>query len=633
MDCGRVRIALILALALIVAVTPFSFAAAKKYSEAPMLTELVKKGKLPSVERRLPEDPAVVNPVEEIGQYGGTWRRGWFGPSDASGPARITYDPILRWDITGTKIEPNVAKGWTLSKDARSLTLYLRKGMRWSDGEPFTVDDIMFWYEDVVLNDELTPVKPSWMRVGGILGKVEKLDNYTVRFTFASPHGLILQYLATAEIFLPKHYLKNFHPKYVQAARLEKLTKEAGYQSWYQLFQAKNDWISNPERPTHRAWKVINHPSSTQWIMERNPYYWKIDPAGNQLPYIDRVVHTLMENIEVLNMKALAGELDMQFRHISIDNYPLLMDNRDKGNYRVLVWDTGDGSNHMLMFNQNYHEDEAIGNLLRNRDFRRALSLAINRGEINEICYLGLGQPRQMTVVSTCPTFKEEFARAYADYDPQKANEILDKLGLKRGKDGFRLLPDGRPLALTISVVPAFGPWVHATELVQGYWEKVGIKVAVQVEERALHYTRMAAGAHQISVWNMDGAFYPQFLTYPYWLVPYANVSRIAPLTGVWYQTGGKAGEAPTGDLKKVIELYDRVIRTPDSRERLRLAEEIVRLNSENLWSIGTVGLAPATMGIGVVKNNFRNVPQKALSDVTLYSPGNTHPEQYFFKR
>ncbi len=602
------------------------------YSEAPALAELVKEGKLPSVEERLPEEPLVVEPVEEIGQYGGTWKRCWTGVADVSGPVRITYDPTLRWSEDGKRIEPNVAKGWNLSEDCKELILYFREGMRWSDGKPLTADDVLFWFEDVVLNEDLTPVAPIWLTAGGS-AKMEKLDDYTIKLTFSNPNPLILQWFVGVETFLPKHYLKDFHPKYVVKENLEALTEEEGFEFWYQLFHAKNDWISNPERPTHKAWKPINLPSSSLWTMERNAYYWKVDIAGNQLPYIDHITHTLASDADMVTMKAVMGEIDMQFRHILISNYPLLMENRDKGDYRVIVWDTGDGSNCQLMFNQNYHEDEDMGELIRNKDFRIALSLAINRDEINQLCYFGLGEPRQATVIPSCPTYEEKFAKAYIEYDPEKANDILDELGLNRDKDGFRTFSSGKVAALTIELTQAFGPYVDVAELIKGYWEAVGVKTAIKVEERSLHYTRIRAGLHQIAVWNMDGAFYPQFLTYPYWFIPYAADSRIAPLSGVWYQTGGRGGEEPEGDLKKVISLYDEAIKTADPNERLTLAKEIIKLHSENLWTIGTVGLAPATQGIGVVKNNFRNVPEKALSDVTLNSPGNTHPEQYFFKK
>ena len=169
---------------------------------------------------------------------------------------------------------------------------------------------------------------------------------------------------------------------------------------------------------------------------------------------------------------------------------------------------------------------------------------------------MGWGRtPRQATVIPSCPTYEEKFAKAYIEYDPEKANDILDELGLNRDKDGFRTFSSGKVAALTIELTQAFGPYVDVAELIKGYWEAVGVKTAIKVEERSLHYTRIRAGLHQIAVWNMDGAFYPQFLTYPYWFIPYAADSRIAPLSGVWYQTGGRGGEEPEGDLKSNITI------------------------------------------------------------------------------
>lgn len=225
-----------------------------KFSEAPMLQELVKQGKLPPVEKRLPEEPAVIQPLEEIGQYGGTWRRAWLGPSDSPGPGRITYDNTLRWDLTGTKIMPNVAKSWKISKDGKTITLSLRKGMKWSDGAPFTADDVIFWYEDIVSNKEITPTFPVWLTTGGIPGKIKKVDDYTVQIQFEHPNGLILEFLAANWIFAPKHYLKQFHPKYTDQKTLEEAYKKAGFDAWYKYFQNRNDWIQNPDLPTIRAW-------------------------------------------------------------------------------------------------------------------------------------------------------------------------------------------------------------------------------------------------------------------------------------------------------------------------------------------------------------------------------------------
>ncbi len=607
-----------------------------KFHEAPMLRVKVAAGELPPVEERLPEEPLVLIPVEEIGQYGGTWHRAWTGPSDAPGPGRITVDNILRHDPDGKKVLPNIARAWKLSDEGRTLTLYLRKGMKWSDGVPFTADDIIFWYKDIILNDELTPAKPSWMIVGGKLGEVEKIDDYTVRLHFVQPYGVLLDSLAIyggqGGFFAPRHYLKQFHPNYTSEERLEKMVKEEGFNYWYQLFMAKNDWIQNPDLPTLRAWKPINEPTATHWIMERNPYYWKVDTAGNQLPYLDRVTHVLAEDPEVINLKAMAGELDFQLRHLMLNNYPMFMEASEKGNYRVVTWESGFGSDVAFSPNLTYKGDPVLRDIIRDRRFRIALSLAINREEINELCYLGLGEIRAATVPPQNPAYREEFGKKYIEYNPERANALLDEMGLRWDKDHkYRLRPDGKTLSLTIEVVAGiFGPWVDASELVKEYWEEIGIKTAVKTEERALWYQRLYAGEIQVAVWSFGQVLFP--IIRGLRLIPFARECPFAPLIGEWYVSRGKSGVEPWGDLKKVLDLWEKAKLTVDREKRIQLTQEILRINAENVWNIGILR-APATMCMGVLKNNFRNVPEVALSDTNLNSPGNANPPQFFFKQ
>ncbi|MBC7320947.1 ABC transporter substrate-binding protein [bacterium] len=606
-----------------------------KFSEAPMLQELVKQGKLPPVEKRLPEEPAVIQPLEEIGQYGGTWRRAWLGPSDSPGPGRITYDNTLRWDLTGTKIMPNVAKSWKISKDGKTVTLSLRKGMKWSDGAPFTADDVIFWYEDIILNKEITPTFPVWLTAGGVPGKIKKVDDYTVQIQFEYPNGLILEFLAANWIFAPKHYLKQFHPKYTDQKTLEEAYKKAGFDAWYKYFQNRNDWIQNPDLPTIRAWKPSNPPDSKVWVMERNPYYWKIDTAGNQLPYIDRITHELVANAEMVTMKAVAGELDMQLRHINFMDYTLLKENEKKGDYRVIRWLPALGADVGIFINQNL-KDQVLKKFFTNPRFRQALSIAINRDEINQLIYHGVGKPRAATVIPQSVYYDPSVEKLYAEYDPAKANKILDDLGLKkRGPDGYRLRPDGKTFSVTINVAPVFGPWIDVCEMVKGYWEKLGIKTAVNTMERALLYSRAYAGDFEMMAWSVDRSSQPW--SYPCWWVPMTNECFYAPLTGVWYTTGGKGGEEPTSpELKKIIELYNKMKVTTDATVRTRLAKEILRLHAKNVFVIGTVGLVPSTMCVGVVKNYFKNVPDEthgAVSDVIFNSPGNGFPVQFFIKK
>jgi len=606
-----------------------------KFNEAPNLAELVKQGKLPPVEKRLPDEPAVIEPLEETGQYGGIWRRAWLGPSDSPGPGRITYDSTVRWNLTGTNIIPNVVKSWKISKDGKLITLYLRKGMKWSDGEPFTADDITFWFDDIASNKELNPVFPSWLAPGGVPGKAKKIDDYTVELSFTQPHGLILEFLAINWIFAPKHYLKQFHPKYADQKKLEEEAKKAGFNTWYQYFQNRNDWIQNPDLPTIRAWKPANPPDSKVWIMERNPYYWKVDTAGNQLPYIDRITHELVTNAEMVTMKAVAGELDMQLRHINFLDYTLLKENEKKGEYRVIRWIPALGADVGIFVNQNVKDPE-LKKLFTNIRFRQALSIAINREEINQLIYHGVGKPRAATVIPQSPYYDPSIEKLNAEYDPARANKLLDSLGLtKRDKDGFRLRADGKTLSITINVAPVFGPWTDVCEMIKGYWEKIGIKTAVNVIERALLYSRAYAGEFETMAWSVDRSSQPW--AYPIWWVPWTTESFFAPLTAVYFNTKGSGGEPPaTEDLKKVRELYDKMLTSPNPAQRQKLAHEILRLHAKNAWVIGTVGLVPSTMCIGVVKNYFKNVPDEtngAVSDVMFNSPGNGFPVQFFIKR
>lgn len=607
-----------------------------KFNEAPMLAELVKQGKFPPVEQRLPKSPLVVTPVEEIGQYGGTWRRAWLGLSDQWGPNKICHEHLVMFDKGGTKVLPNIAESWKVSRDAKVYTFKIREGIKWSDGAPLTTDDVMFWYEDFILNKDLTPTVPTWLTAGGKPCKIVKVDTYTFRVEFEQANPLFLINICKSggnQFFLPKHYGKQFHIKYTSKEEVEKKAKDAGFQFWYQLFDARvsnsNAWLQNPELPVLHPWRNTTLPTATTMIFERNPYYFKIDPAGNQLPYIDRIAHALVENREVITMKAVAGEIDMQTRHISLPDYTLLMENRAKGNYRVLNWKQGVGSDVMICLNQNV-KDPTLRKLFEDRRFRQALSVAINRDEIWKLVYLGMGKPRQCSLISGVAFYDPEWEKMWTEYDPKKANELLDRIGLnKRDRDGFRLRPDGKTLALTITFPSGiFGAWSDVLEMVKKYWESVGVKVAIQPVERSLYVTRCNAGDLEIGVWNFDRN--AAVMSDPGRLLGTVTDGPWAPLYGQWYSTGGKGGEEPKGDIRKIYDFWDKAKATADEKQRERFFKEIINLHKRNIWMIGIVGELPQPV---VVKNNFRNVPDGVIWDDTLRSPKNARPEQFFFKQ
>ena len=600
-----------------------------KFAESPQLAELVKQGKLPPLEQRIPKNPLVVTPYEEIGQYGGTWRRTWSGLSDSAGPYKLCSEHLVMFNKNGTKILPNVAESWKVSRDAKTYTFKLREGIRWSDGTPLTTEDVVFWYEDIILNKDLTPTIPNWLTSGGKPLKLEKIDTYTFKVEFEEPNALFLISIGKMggghTFFAPKHYLKQFHPKYTPKEKLDELVKKAGLQNWYQLFGNMNDFLQNPDLPVIYPWKATNLPTATLQIMERNPYYWKIDPEGNQLPYIDRITHTLLGSAgETAVLKAISGEVDMQERGLVIDNYTLLMENRTKGNYRVLRWPQGTGASPAILLNQNV-KDPVLRKIFEDRRFRIALSLAINREEINQLFYLGLGEPRQASIISGAPFYDPEWEKAYAEYDPKKANEYLDKMGLtKRDKDGFRLRPDGKTLILTIEY-SGDRPYM---EVIKKYWEAIGVKVFLKPLERSLYVTRAQAGEIEVGVWGFDRNV--AILSDPGHLLGTVVEAPWAPLYATWYNTGGRGGEEPKGDIKRIYELWDKVKSTIDEKQRDRYFKEIINLHKKNIWMIGIVGEVPQLI---VAKNNFRNIPDGLLWDDNIRSPKNARPEQFFFKK
>jgi len=615
--------------------SPISFSQ-KKYNEAPMLAELVKQGKLPSVEERLPENPLVIKPVEEVGAYSGDLKIALLGPGDTGN----IYWPFIResfltWDITGTKPTPNLVEKWSVAQGGRAFVFYLRKGIKWSDGQPFTADDVMFWYEDILLNKELTPVFPAWLTTAGSPVKITRVNDYTVKFEFNRPNPGFLEMMtfkgSETVIIHPKHYLKQFHPKYTPIEKLKEMAQKGGFAEWYQLFANRNDYIQNPDRPTLNAWITTGAlAGKTTHTLVRNPYYWKVDTAGNQLPYIDRIVATIAENTELVNMRVLNGEVDLDFGHLTLPNYPLLKDNESKGGYRVFLYKTMVGSQLALMPNLN-HKDPVLNKLFNSRDFRIALSLSINRDEINQLCFLGLAESRQATVVRECPYYTEGIDKLYTEYNPKRSNEILDSLGLtKRDKDGFRLRPDGKTLAITIEYPPLgeFGPWNDVIELVARYWQSIGIKTAPKSVDRSLFELRAQSGELDVVVWAWGRGLHP--LIEPMYVFPYSPIRTGAPLYGLWYSSGGKSGKKPSGDVLKAVQLYDTFQITTDPEKRLALGKELIKLSAENLWSIGTVGIAPVPV---VVKNNLRNVPEKSFREWVCLQISHTRTEQFFFKK
>ncbi len=595
------------------------------YSEAPMLAALVKAGKLPALDERLPKEPQVVEPVDEIGQYGGTWRRVATRAMDNRLSDRMGYEPIVRRARDATSVIPGIAKSWEVLDGGRTYVFYLREGMKWSDGDTFDADDLVWMYDEVWTNEELTPSFPTWLKVFEEKVTVEKVSDYAVKYSFPSPNGLFLEIVTFRGpyMFTASHYMKQFHPNYADKNDLAKMVKEKEFEFWYQLYLDRNDIRGNPEAPTIRSWKLMTELPATRVVAERNPYYWKVDPQGQQLPYIDKVVYDMVESGEIANFKAMAGEIDMISRYMAFGNYTLFMENADKGDYEVYLW-KNPGSD-VLNLNLTY-ADPMMRKLFQTKNFRLALSYAINRKEIADIAYLGVGEPWQALPVEEDPFFVPP---KYLDQDVNKANQLLDEMGLsKKGSDGFRLGPDGKTLALAIESYGSeeAGGASDGLELVKEYWQKVGIKTSLKFEDRSLWTARRAAGEIQVAAYLTAGIHWAVDAN---WFIPMWTGNAWAPEYAKWYESGGKAGEEPIPEIKELQDLFDKMTGTADEAERTRIGKQIIRSHVENVWIIGLVRY-PA---IAIVKNNFKNVPRDAIQSWRLMTPGYTNPEQYFFKK
>lgn len=610
--------------------------------EAPMLQEMVKAGSLPPLEERLPVNPLVVEPVEMIGKYGGTWRAGLRGGSDNAWMYRtIGYDQLVTWTRDWTAVEPNIAESWEVSADATEYTFKLREGLKWSDGAPFTADDILFWYEDIVMNTDLNPSVPNWMRSGDEPAVVEKIDDFTVKFTFAQPNGVLLLRLASPDgppvVSYPKHYMQQFHltynPKVVEEAT------SAGFADWMAYFNSKTggggccEYFDNPELPTMNAWRITQGygENTTSVRAERNPYYFKVDTEGNQLPYIDYIAFDVGNDVETLVLKALNGEIDYQDRHIAtFNNKAVFFDGQEAGGYRIIEKQTADNNVMEISFNLN-SLDPMKNEIFNNLDFRAGLSHAINRQEIIDLVYVGQGEPWQAAPFEASPYYNEQLAHQYLEYNTDLANELLDKAGLtEKDADGFRLGPDGKRFSFTIDVPTVNTEHIDMLELVEKYWAAVGVEMKPNVIDRALGQQRLEVLEHDANVWGGPGGIGFGTLLDPRNFLPVHGHSRYAY---AWYQywvnPEGPLAQEPPASVLKQFDLYNQVNAAADPAEQTRLMREIMQIAADNFYMIG-ISKPPAPYGIAA--KNLRNIMDNMPTEWQYPTPAPSDTFQWFFE-
>lgn len=590
-------------------------ALAVPYNESPMLKTMVAAGELPPVEERLPDEPIVEDPLE-IGVYGGVMT------TTPWPPHYMTDEYILTVELPGyVKPMPNIAKAWEINEDATEVIFYLHEGMRWSDGALFTADDWMFWYNDVEGNTDLTPIRRTWYAIGGVHGLLTKIDDYTVKWTFVETFGSFVDSLAEwpnrgAQPFAPAHYLKQFHTDYASAEALEAKMKEGGYDTWMDLFGTKMDpyGTNNPERPVLGAWIVQNELGSEIQIYERNPYYWKVDSAGNQLPYIDRIEVPRSAGMEANLLRVIAGEIDFcgQTCLGGLSNFTVVMENQENGDYRTVRKTEGEGAANVgTMFFNVSHKNPAKRELFNNLDFRKALSVALNRREIIDVGYKGVGLPSQVSPATGPPYYgeKPEYKDYYTQYDPELANQLLDGIGLTaRDNEGYRLGLDGEKLLIVLNVISHWVPELpDIVDMYKIYFADVGLNTLVKPAPEEPIYEIVNALNHDVFIRFFAGGNILQSPANSY-LFPRDAGWHTAPAWARWLLTDGEEGEEPPVWVKRLATIDGEAKAEIDLQTRFDLYEEAILLCVKNLMPVGVWGVAGGIDAQHIIKNRIKNV-------------------------
>lgn len=621
------------------------------FSDNPAIGELNARiqgnpDKLPPVAERLPEEPLVVAPYQEIGQYGGTLR----GLSHATeaGTSDILscrHVNLMRYADDLKTIVPNVAKSWSWNEDFTVLTVQLRKGHKWSDGQPFTAEDIVFWYEDLILNTDIYPKTPARWLFEGQPMEMTAVDPTTVKMIFPVPAPNIINRFAVdyGQPFQPKHFLKQFHIKYNSQA--DELARAKGKENWAELlneYYGGSDWKDVPSPlidgfdtqvvPTLESHILVEETSRGR-LCVANPFFHMVDTKGQQLPYINAIDERYVPNKEVRNLKISNGEVDYKQQSVFIEDYPLYKQNEQNGNFKVDLA-PGLGQNVFYSFNTT-HKDPFMRELFNDVRFLKAMSLALDREEINEIAYLGQGEPEQALPCDprTVDFVSEADMRTAIDYDPETARELLDELGLvDTSGDGLRDRPNGESLVIRLQFSNQGGP-VRQHELASDYWRDIGVRVDLKEVSSDEYRANASNNLLDVTTWYNDEASAPAISQTTWKFVPPFG-SYFNPGTGWewadWMKSEGQEGQEPPQEVKKLYTLADQFVQTPlGSAESNRIGREIVDIHLSHLWKIGTVGGIRSPI---VHHNRVANFQKMTAKTYDYYWAYPYRPQQWFLK-
>lgn len=611
-------------------------AASVALKETPSLAARVEAGELPPVTERAPEEPLVVDlPAKgrEIGRQGGTWRTIFSRARDIRYMVVYGYARLVGWNER-YELEPDLLRDVEVEDD-RIFTLHLRKGHKWSDGHPFTTEDFRYWWEDVANNEQLSPAGPlELMLVDGEPPEVTVIDETTIRYAWSKPNPRFLPALAQARppfIYRPAHYMKAYHADYVDPDTLAKVMHENRTRNWAQLHNSLDDMykFDNPDLPTLQPWVNTTSRNGERYVLKRNPYFHRVDTEGRQLPYFDTVDVAIAAG-GLIPSKITLGEADLQARSLSFSDAPVLKKGEATGGYDTLIWQNGAAAEIALYPNLNY-EDPAFRELFRDVRFRRALSLGIDRKTINKSLFYGLAKETAVAALPNSPFYREEWASAYADYDPERARALLDEIGLtETSGDGIRKLPDGRRLEIVVESAGERPIESDAMELVAESWADIGVKLIYRPLDRDILRNSAYQGASMMPVWYGWNNGVPTPEAPPTDVAPVDQANFSWPMWGQHFQTKGAAGEAPdVPEAERLLALFKDWNAAVSREERARIWEEMLAIHADQVFQIGIVSAAPQPV---IVNKKMRNVPKQGI---WAWDPGahfGVHrPDEFFY--
>ena len=587
------------------------------FGEAPMLAERVAAGELPPVEERVPANPVVVQPLEQVGVYGGELAGPTTNPTCCGWDVlEMRLQKLLTIDTDLTSIIPNIAESYEVSDDFSTFTFTIREGHRWSDGEPFTTEDFRFYFEDVLGNADLTPNIGGPWGLNGALPEIEIVDETTIRLTYPEARPTLLIAVGS-EVnnrgFRPKHYFQQFHIDYNSDANA--LADELGFDDWVQMFNAKMNpytftWNlgseTDPYAPTLNTFVFASEDTFGNKIYERNPYFFKVDTEGNQLPYTNKLRRILVEDLQVQDLKAIAGEYS-HYGWGTLLSFPTYRENEEGGNYRTALAEYSRGNEYSIMFNFTT-ENLPLREIFWDKRFRQAMSVAIDRSEINELVYFGLANASQNSPVPSSLFFEDWMPTHYAQYDPDLANQLLDEMGLdQRDAEGFRMRADGETLFLNFEVSVPEDSWRQIGELITSYWNAVGVKTNYKLIEIGLYRELRDGNQVDMAAWGTDMLDIGEVANGLANMRPHWGARASGHLWRQWLQSDGEEGEEPPQEIKDLWAAGEAFLEAAyGSDEWLELGKEFYRLSMDGLYQIGTIQRPPQPL---LFKKNLKNTP------------------------